>query len=79
MGRHKRIGLEYFPLECGYHRDPKVELMTDEFGMKGEIIYLLLLAMIYEDKGYYMQWGEDEARLFAKRVGYGVTGALVDE
>lgn len=78
MARTIKTGLDYFPLDVDFFNDDKIELISSEFGCKGEAVTLRLLCLIYRN-GYYYQWGKDESLLFAKRVGNGVTGALVDE
>lgn len=79
MGRNYKIGLDYFPVDVTFFDDDKIQLISGEFGHKGEYITLRLLAKIYSTNGYYYQWGSDESLLFAKRVGDSVTGALVNE
>lgn len=78
MARPLKTGLSYFPLDVDFFNDDKIELISSEFGAKGEVIAIRLLCQIYRN-GYFYQWGKDESLLFAKRVGNGVTGALVDE
>lgn len=78
MARKTKSGLSYFPFDVDFFNDDKIELVSSEFGMKGEIIAIRLLCHIYRD-GYYYKWGKDESLLFAKRVGNGLTGALVEE
>lgn len=78
MARPFKTGLDYFPFDVDFFNDDKIELISSEFGAKGEVIAIRLLCQIYRN-GYYYQWGKDESLLFAKRVGNGVTGALVDE
>jgi hypothetical protein len=78
MARPIKTGLDYFPLDVDFFSDDKIELISSEFGSKGEVIAIRLLCLIYRN-GYYYQWGKDESLLFSKRVGNGVTGALVDE
>jgi hypothetical protein len=78
MARKNKPGLDYFPFDVDFFEDDKVELVSSEFGAMGEIITIRLLCRIYRN-GYYCSWGKDENLLFAKRVGNGVTGALVDE
>lgn len=78
MARKNKIGLDYFPLDVDFFEDDKIELISSEFGSKGETITLRLLCKIYRN-GYFYQYGPDESLLFAKRVGNGITGTLVDE
>ena len=68
MARPLKNGLDYFPLDVDFFDDDKIAFVNARFGEKGEMIALKLLCKIYKDTGYYYQWGEDEAILFAKRV-----------
>lgn len=78
MARTIKTGLNYFPFDVDFFNDDKIELVSSEYGLKGEIVAIRLLCHIYRN-GYYYSWGKDEALLFAKRVGNGITGALVEE
>lgn len=68
MGRPIKKGLDYFPLDVGFFDDDKIAFVSARFQEKGELIAIKLLCKIYKDNGYYYQWGNDEAILFAKRV-----------
>jgi len=62
--------LKYFPLDVGFFGDRKVELLrSDNNGILAEYFYLRLLCHIYGDKGYYYEWNEDEAGLWALKLG----------
>jgi hypothetical protein len=78
MANKLKDGLDYFSFDVDFFSDDKIELISAEYGLKGEMIAIRLLCQIYRNS-YYYQWGNDEALLFAKRVGNGVTGALVNE
>lgn len=78
MARKTKPGLDYFPMDVDFFEDEKIELISSEFAHKGENIAMRLLCKIYRN-GYYLPWNNDQSLLFAKRVGNGVTGALVDE
>lgn len=78
MARPVKSGLDYFPLDVDFFENDKTELISAEFGIKGEIIMIRLMTMIYKN-GYYYEWNEEKSLLLAKRVGNGCTGALVDE
>jgi len=68
MARPLKNGLTYFPLDVDFFDDDKIAFVNARFQEKGEMIALKLLCKIYKDTGYYYQWGDDEAILFAKRV-----------
>lgn len=62
-------GLPYFPLDTDIFQNPKIKLIEARFEHKGVYIVIRLLAEIYRDKGYYLNYGEDESLLFANSVG----------
>ena len=68
MARPIKQGLDYFPFDVDFFDDDKIAFVSSRFQEKGELITIKLLCKIYKDNGYYYQWGEDEAVLFAKRV-----------
>ncbi len=76
MANVLKSGLDYFSFDVDFFEDEKIEFISAKFGIKGEIIAVKLLCRIYRN-GYYIKWGKDESLLFAKRVGDGVTDALV--
>lgn len=75
--KHK-TGLDYFPFDIDFFGDEKLEFVSARFGLKGEIIAVKLLCKIYRN-GYYTEWTEDDAIIFAKRVGDNITAALVND
>lgn len=79
MARLPKIGLDYYPFDTSLPLDDKVKMVRARFGLKGYAVYTLLLCKIYRDKGYYCNWGEDEALLFAHEVGDGVNIAFVND
>src|SRR4028119_1674225 len=78
MGRQHKTGLDYFPVDVDIFDDPKLEFVAARFGSVGEIVSMKLLCRIYRN-GYYYKWNEDEALLFAKRVGGGCQHSLVND
>ncbi len=78
MARTVKAGLQYFPLDVDFFNDDKIELISSQFGCKGESIAIRLLCLVYRN-GYYYQWGQDESLLFAKRVSNGITHELVND
>lgn len=58
-------GIDYFPLNC--QLDEKFELIEAQFGLKGFAIVVKLLQRIYREHGYYCEWNEDIALLFARQ------------
>lgn len=78
MARVAKTGLSYIPVDIDIFDDPKLLRIEDQFGLKGGYITLRLLFWIYRD-GYYTIWDDNTPYIFAKRVGNGVTGSLVNE
>ncbi len=78
-GRKTICNLRYFPLEVGFFDDHKIISIEEEFSIKGGYLAVRLLAMVYSDKGYYMEWPDKFEFTIAKRVGNNFTGALVSE
>lgn len=73
-----KTGLDYFPFDVDFFDDDKISLTATRFGIKGELIAVKLLCRIYKN-GYYSEFNEDIACLFAKRAGEGITPTLVNE
>lgn len=70
-----KAGLDYFPLDVTM--DSKVELIEAEFGLTGFGVIVHLLQEIYGKAGYYIEWTNEVALLFARKVGLG--GSAVSE
>ena len=70
-----KSGIDYFPLDV--NMDEKVELIEAEFGLTGFAILVKLLQRIYGGEGWYVEWTNEVALLFAKIVGAG--GSVVSE
>ncbi len=68
-------GISYFPLDC--EMDSKFELIEAEFGLTGFAIIVKLLQRIYGGEGYYCEFTNEVALLFAKRNSTG--GSAVSE
>jgi hypothetical protein len=65
MARPLKPGLNYFPLDVSF--DDDVELLEAECGLEGFAIMIKLWQKIYSN-GYYMDWNEDTALLFSKKI-----------
>lgn len=70
-----RSGIDYFPLDVTL--DSKMELIEAEFGLTGFGVIVHLLQEIYGKAGYYIEWTNEVALLFARKVGLG--GSVVSE
>ena len=75
MARLLKEGLDYFPLSC--QLNDKFELIEAEYGIIGFGVVVKLFQKIYGQNGYYIEWTDEVALLFAKRVGLG--GGVVSE
>ena len=73
-----KIGLEYFSLDVDFFQDEKIQFLSARFGFKGEIVAIKLLCKIYR-QGYYTEWNDDIAQLFAKSVGGDFRHTLVND
>lgn len=67
-------GISYYPMDVNFLDDTKFGFIDAKFGAEGVVIILRLWQLIYNDKGYYCEWDEDQAVLFARRYGYGKKG-----
>ena len=68
-------GIDFFPLDVAL--DEKWELIEAEFGLTGFSVVVKLLQRIYGGQGYYCEWTNEVALLFAKKIGLG--GSVVSE
>lgn len=57
MARPLKTGLDYFPFDVDFFNDEKIEAISGEFGIKGEIVAIKLLTAIYRN-GYFIEWSE---------------------
>lgn len=55
MARPNKTGLDYFPFDVDFFEDEKIEAISGEFGLKGEIATVKLLCAVY-DNGYFAVW-----------------------
>jgi len=65
MARPIKKGLDYFPLDVVLEDD--VELFEAECGLEGFAILIKLYQKIYQSS-YYINWGEDNSMLFARKI-----------
>lgn len=69
MARPIKMGIDYFPLDVVL--DTKFELIEAEFNLTGFAIVVKLLQRIYGEQGYYCEWNDEVALLFARKNGVG--------
>ncbi len=73
-------GIGYFSFDTDFfHTDKKVKLIKGEFGSKGVVILIYALCVIYSDKGYYAEWGEDDCYLWSEDLGCDCSPNLIGE
>lgn len=57
MARPTKQGLDYFPFDVDFFSDEKIEAISGEFGIKGEIVTIKLLTTVYRN-GYFIEWSD---------------------
>ena len=65
-----KVGLEYFPFDV--YSDNKIKLIEAEFGLTGFAVIVKLWQKIYAERGYYCEFDEEVALLFANEIKVGV-------
>jgi len=64
MARKAESGIEYFPLNSDIIHNPKIKLVVAEFGSKLTWAVLLpLYCKIYREKGYWIDWFDEDSKL----------------
>lgn len=66
MARPKKLGIDYFSFDIDFFEDEKIEPISGEFGLKGEIIVIRLLCAVYRN-GYFAMWNEQLKMTLANR------------
>ena len=66
MGRHKKKGLDYFPLDVDL--DDAEDYLEAKFGIEGFGILVKLWSRIYKKHGYYCNWDDRAKFLFSKNI-----------
>lgn len=61
--------LDWFKLDC--QLDDKLELIESEFGLVGFAVVVKLWQKIYGSEGYYCEWNDDVALVFARKINAG--------
>lgn len=54
MAQPTKRGLDYFPFDVDMLNDRKFRKAKNEYGTVAVLVYIILLCMIYKDKGYYL-------------------------
>lgn len=58
MGRLKRPGLGYFPLDTGLFEDKRIRRLGSRFGADGPLFYIYILCKAYGN-GYFVEYDSD--------------------
>lgn len=59
MARPIKQGLDYFPFDVDLINDRKLRKAKLKHGYQATMVYIVLLTLIYKDKGYYLDYGDD--------------------
>ena len=59
MGRPRKQGLDYFPVDTDIYDDFGIRVLIAKYGCDGIGVYTYILSKIYKDKGYYIEHTED--------------------
>lgn len=62
-------GIEFYPMNTNFFDDDKIALIEVDHGYLGSYVLIRIISKIYDSEGYYCHWGEDERKLFVKRIG----------
>ena len=63
MARPIKSGLDYFPHDVGLFADRKFRPLRKRYGYLAPMVYVVLLELIYGDKGYYLDYSDSESVL----------------
>lgn len=77
MARPVKDGLDYFPFDVDTFEDEKIEAISGEFGIKGELFVVKLLCAVYQ-KGYFVVWNDLTKSKLLKRIP-GASKELLDQ
>lgn len=59
MGRPRKQGLDYFPVDTDIYDDFGIRVLISKYGCDGIGVYTYILSKIYRGKGYYIEHTED--------------------
>ncbi|HCT63886.1 MAG TPA: hypothetical protein DIC60_01175 [Lachnospiraceae bacterium] len=58
MAAPTKVGLDYFPFDVDLLSDRKLRRCKLKYGYMATMIYIALLSILYEDKGYYIDYSD---------------------
>ncbi len=73
MARHKKRGIDYFPLDVSLNN--RFQLIEARFGHEGFTLLIKLYQHIYAGEGYYCGWDEESSILFCHKNGFDINTA----
>ena len=59
MGRPRKRGLEYFPVDADIFDDFAIRILISRYGSDGFTLFMYILTKVYKDNGYYLLVDED--------------------
>lgn len=68
MARPSKQGLDYFPFDTDFFMDEKIQLYYSQSNAEGIVILIKLWCKIYRN-GFFIQWDENMAKVFAQYEG----------
>lgn len=63
MARKAEPGISYFPMNTDMPGNNKIKLIISEFQAKAWAVLVPLFCKIYREKGYYIDWEDEDMRL----------------
>lgn len=69
MGRNRKVGLDYFPMDVDFFQDIRIRKLIKYQGGKAVTVYALLLCIIYK-QGYYVRWNDELPFIISEQTGF---------
>lgn len=69
MGRNRKVGLDYFPMDVDFFQDIRIRKLIKYQGGKAVTVYALLLCIIYK-QGYYVRWDDGLPFIISEQTGF---------
>lgn len=79
MARRAEDGLSYFPMNSDIIHNSKIKLVVAEFGPKAWAVLLPLYCKIYREKGYWLDWCDEDIKLLFAQYECQVEVAFANE
>lgn len=75
MARPSKIGIDWFPFDVGTFDDDKFYTLMLDHGYLAPYLYILLISLIYADKGYYIECDEKARPRLLKAISRRLAGS----